>query len=78
MHAVANPDGQPKRYANSHRDGNGYCHVIAQAVAHAEASLVTETSSDTAAAALNGTGRLIVHRAAGIDRSRLRCFWENF
>jgi hypothetical protein len=79
VQSVANANGKPKLHANcygdsnSHGDGNGHCHsycncyVNTQAVTHGEASPDTKTSSDTAAAALNGTGRLIVHRAAGID-----------
>jgi len=85
VQSLANANGQPKLHANCHSDSNshshshsyGNCYVNTQAVTHGEASPDTETSSDTAAAALNGTGRLIVHSAAGVDQSRLRCFWEN-
>ena len=90
MQSVANANSQPKLHANcygdsnSYGDGNGYCHsygncfVNTQAVTHCEAAPNTKTSSDAAAAALNGTGRLIVHRAAGIDAIPAALFLAKF
>ena len=86
LHANGHSDGYGHRDSNSHGDGNGYRHSHGDGDSHrdfyantkadtyAEDSPVTETSSDTAATTLSGSGRLIVHCAAGIDRSRLRVF----
>jgi hypothetical protein len=54
-------------------DGNRYGNRYGYSGAEVYSN--TETSSDTAAAALSGGERLIVYSAAGIDRSRLRVFW---
>jgi hypothetical protein len=90
VQSVANANGQPKPHGNCHRDSNchrnrhshgdcdsdsnGHSHCDRDSDSHRQASPDSETSADTASSSLSGRGKLIVHSAAGIDRSRLRVF----
>jgi hypothetical protein len=73
-------------HGDSHSDSNTYCDSNRYAYANSNTNCYSNSdrtpagftdaaaSADTAAAPLSGSGKSIVHSAAGIDRSRLRVF----
>jgi hypothetical protein len=62
-------------YCNCYSNGNAYTDTYADGYDPAETKPDTKArSSDTAASPLSGSGKLIVHSAAGVERPRLRAF----
>jgi hypothetical protein len=59
-------------YANGHR--NSYAYTDTYAYGPAETKPDTKARCDTAASPVSGSGKLIVHSAAGVERPRLRAF----
>jgi hypothetical protein len=66
-------------YAYCYSDSYAYCYSDSYAYVDAYGPAETKpdtkaATSDTAAAPVSGSGKLIVHSAAGVERPRLRAF----
>jgi hypothetical protein len=72
----SNGDAYTDSYAYRHCNSYTYTDTYAYGYGYdpAERKPDATATSDTAASPVNGSGKLIVHSAAGIDRSRLRVF----
>src|SRR5438552_1961127 len=78
----ADPDSDSNSYAYADTNTNGYSNSYAHtdsyayvdAYGPAETKPDAEATSDTAASPVSGSGKLIVHSAAGVARPRLRAF----
>ena len=72
-------DSNCNSYGYSDGNGNGHSHSDGDSNTNCDRSAAAYTdataSGNTAASPLGGSGKSIVHSAAGIERSRLRCFW---
>ena len=66
------------RYGNADGDSNRYAYAdsyaYVDAYGPAETKPDTKAKCDTAASPVSGSGKLIVHSAAGVERPRLRAF----
>jgi hypothetical protein len=78
--SYANCDSNSYAYADSYAycDSDGYAYTDTYAYVDAydpaETKPDTKATSDTAASPVSGSGKLIVHSAAGVERPRLRAF----
>jgi hypothetical protein len=68
----SNTNGYSYSYSCSYGDCNSYAYV--DAYGPAESKPDTKATSDIAASAVSGSGKLIVHSAAGVERPRLHAF----
>jgi serine-aspartate repeat-containing protein C/D/E len=79
--SYANGDSNSNAYTDSYANGDSDSYAYTDTYAYLDAYGPAETkpdskatTSDTAASPVSGSGKLIVHSAAGVARPRLRVF----